>query len=69
LVPRIAATQQLPPPSSFRGATTTYSAVGVASTGGGEGTIAWFMALPQTGNAYPVACFSADRKCYQIAFP
>jgi hypothetical protein len=68
--PRIAATQQLPPPSNVRlmQRGTTYTAVGVAPIASG-GTMAWFIAVPTEGDAYSVECNSTLTKCIKIAFP
>jgi hypothetical protein len=68
--PRIAATQQLPPPSNVRlmQGGTTYAPVGVATIGSG-GTAAWFIAVPTEGDPYSVECNSIASKCIKIAFP
>ena len=68
--PRIAATQQLPPPSNVRlmQAGTTYTPVGVGPIGSG-GTAAWFIAVPTEGDPYSVECNSAAAKCVKIALP
>ena len=68
--PRIAATQQLPPPSNLRlmQGGTTYTPVGVGPIGS-AGTAAWFIAVPTEGDPYSVVCNSTASKCIKVEFP
>jgi hypothetical protein len=69
-IPRMGATQELPPPANMRilGGP-TYVPVGAAPFQSGPGSIAWFIATPAAGDPYAVHCNSIANQCYKIAFP
>ena len=70
LLPNLASTQSLPPPSSVRVVETTYTPIGVSAVGS-TGSVAWLIETNANKERSPIVCVdvAGNVECKRGKFP